>query len=77
MHDVRKKISKPKIRMRKVVIPIQTFRNIIRIKDEFDSMIETIEIMNDRELMRGIERSREDVKAGRVRELKSIEELWK
>jgi hypothetical protein len=41
--------------------------------------IETIEIMNDRSLMKGIKRSIDDVRAGRVHEIKSadeLEEIW-
>ena len=40
-----------------------------------DAIIETVEIMSDEELMDGIRRSKEDLKAGRYKELKSVEEL--
>ena len=40
-----------------------------------DSLIETIEIMNDETLMKEIKRSRNDLKAGRVHEIRNAEEL--
>lgn len=71
--DIKKK---QKLSMRgKIVIPQRAFRNMVRLNEEFDSIIETIEVMNDKELMKGIERSRADLKAGRVKELKDISGL--
>lgn len=61
----------------KIIIPQKAFRNMVRLNEEFDSLVETIEIMNDKELMKGIERSERDLKAGRVKELKSINGLDK
>jgi hypothetical protein len=40
-----------------------------------DSLIETIEIMNDETLMKGIKRSRNDRKTGRAHEIRNVEEL--
>lgn len=40
-----------------------------------DSLIETIEMMNDETLMKGIKRLRNDLKAGRVHEIRNAEEL--
>ncbi|MDP3104762.1 MAG: hypothetical protein Q8M95_09160 [Candidatus Methanoperedens sp.] len=37
--------------------------------------IETIEIINDMTLMKGIKRSRNDVKAGRIHEIRNVDEL--
>ncbi|VUT26404.1 MAG: hypothetical protein MOIL_01543 [Candidatus Methanolliviera sp. GoM_oil] len=48
---------------------------MIRIRDELDGIIETIEIMNDEELMEGIRRSKEDIEAGRTYELKNVNDL--
>lgn len=71
--DIKKKA---KLSMRgKIIIPQKAFRNMVRLNEQFDSIIETIEIMNDKELMRGIERSKNDMKAGKVRELKSINDI--
>lgn len=38
-------------------------------------LLETIEIMNDETLMKGIQKSRDDVKAGRVHQIKNVSEL--
>ncbi|MBU4373360.1 MAG: hypothetical protein KJ714_02740 [Euryarchaeota archaeon] len=51
------------------------FDNLKKLKDELESLIETIEITNNETLMEGIKRSRGDVKAGRVYELKNVDEL--
>lgn len=44
-------------------------------KEEMDILVETIEIMNDKKLMEGIERSKKDAKAGRVTKIKSAAEV--
>ncbi len=38
----------------KIVISYDAFTHLKKLKDELDAIIETIEIMNDRELMEGI-----------------------
>lgn len=60
-----------------VVISKEAFIEMEKIREEFDSVMETIEILNNKELMEGIKRSKEDVKAGRVTKLKSAEDLDK
>ena len=60
---------------KKLVITPEVFDEMVRLRGEFDSLIETIEILNDRELMEGIKRSKEDVKSGRVYKVKKIEDL--
>ncbi len=59
----------------KIVISFDAFNNLKKLKDELEALIETIEIMNDEVLMKGIERSRNDVKAGRIHEIGSADEL--
>lgn len=61
----------------KIIIPQKAFRNMVRLSEEFDSLVETIEIMNDKELVKGIERSRQDMNAGRIKELRSLDDLDK
>jgi hypothetical protein len=51
------------------------FEDILRIREELDSVVETIEIMNNKELREGIERSRKNVKEGKVRKLKSVDDI--
>ena len=51
------------------------YRDMVKLREEMDAIIETLEIMSDGELMEGIRRSKEDLKAGRYKELKNVEEL--
>ena len=56
------------------------FYTLVKLKEELEEVIETIEIMNDRELMEGLKRSKKDVEEGRIYELKNVDELdeiWK
>lgn len=62
---------------KKLVMTPEMFDEMLRLREEFDSLVETIEILNDKGLMEGIKRSKEDIKAGRVHELKKIEDLDK
>lgn len=65
---------------RKITMSGKVFGELIKLRDELESIIETIEIMNDKELMEGLERSKKDVETGRVYELKNAEnldEIWK
>lgn len=73
--DIKKRM---KLSMRgKILIPQKAFKSMVKLNEEFDSIMETIEIMNDRELMEGVQRSRNDMKSGRVREIKNISDLDK
>ena len=58
--------------MGELTISPEAFNTMLKIREELDRIIETIEIMNDKELMEGLRGSMEDVKAGRVYELKDI-----
>lgn len=58
--------------MGELTINPEAFNTMPKMREELDGIIETIEIRNDKELMEGLRRSMEDVKAGRVYELKDI-----
>ncbi len=63
-----------------LTISPSAFNTLVKLKEELEDVIETIEIMNDRELMEGLERSKKDVEEGWVYELKNVDELdeiWK
>jgi hypothetical protein len=56
------------------------FLTLKRLNNELEEVIETIEILNTPQLMKQIERSKKDVKAGRVCELSGADDLdsiWK
>lgn len=59
----------------KGVVASAVYRDMVKLREEMDAIIETLEIMSDEELMEGIRRSKEDLKAGRYKELKNVEEL--
>ena len=58
-----------------VVISPEAFLTLKRLNTELEEVIETIEILNTPQLMKQIERSKKDVKAGRVCELSSADDL--
>ncbi len=63
-----------------LTISHDVFNTLVKLKEELEEVIETIEIMNDKELMEGLRRSKKDVEEGRVYELKDVDELdeiWK
>ena len=65
---------------RKITMSEEVFGELIKLRDELESIIETIELLNDKELLEGLERSKSDVEKGNVYELKDVDtldELWK
>jgi hypothetical protein len=63
-----------------LTISPDAFNTLVKLKEELEDVIETIEIMNDKELMEGLERSKKDVEEGRIYELKNVDEfdeIWK
>ena len=63
-----------------LTITPDAFNTLVKLKEELEDVIETIEIMNDRALMAGLKRSKKDVEEGRVYELKNVDdfdEIWK
>ena len=63
-----------------LTISPDAFNTLVKLKEELEDVIETIEIMNDKELMEGLKRSKKDVEEGRVYELKNVDdldEIWK
>ncbi len=59
----------------KITMTKSIFEDILRIREELDSVVETIEIMNNKELREGIESSRKNVKGGKIRKLKSVDDI--
>ncbi|MBE0517348.1 MAG: hypothetical protein IBX41_08195 [Methanophagales archaeon] len=74
-------MAEPKTTMKgELTISPDVFNTLVKLKEELEEVIETIEIMNNKELMEGLKRSRKDVEEGRVYELKNVDELdeiWK
>ena len=62
--------------MEKLTVSKDVFDALIRTREELDQIIESIEIMNDKEMMEGIDRAIKDVENGKIYELKDIDELF-
>jgi len=60
-----------------ITLSKEQFKEMHDTVEKLESIMETIEIMSDKELMESIERSEEDVKAGRVKKLKDVEDIKK
>ncbi|NJD78705.1 MAG: hypothetical protein FIB08_16700 [Candidatus Methanoperedens sp.] len=56
----------------KVIIPKEDFEKIIA---DVDSLIETVEILSDNELLEQIKESETDIKEGKVKEIKSKKDI--
>ena len=56
----------------KVIIPKEDFEKIIA---DVDSLIETVEILSDRELIEQIKESERNIKEGKVKEIKSKKDI--
>jgi len=55
----------------------KVFEDMIILKNEMESIIETLEIMSDKEFMDGIRRAERDFEEGRFTECKNKEEMHK
>ena len=56
----------------KIVLSKEDFEKLI---DELESLMETLEVISDKDLLSQISRSEEDIKEGRMTEADSTEEL--
>ena len=57
---------------RTITISEDVFQEMIRKKEEFDVIVESIELMNNPLIRENIKKSKEDIKAGRIHKLKDI-----
>ncbi len=55
----------------------KVFEDMIVLRNEIESIIETLEIMSDKELMEGIKRGEKDYAEGRFTECKNKDEMHK
>ena len=62
-----------------LIISSEAFSRLKQLQSEFEEVIETIEILNTPDLMEQIQRSREDVLAGRINSISSpndLDSIW-
>ena len=55
-----------------ITINEDVFNEMIRKKEEFDAIVESIELMNNTDVKEAITRSKEDIKSGRVHKLRDV-----
>ncbi len=48
--------------MEKITIDKKVLADLIRVKEEFDSIVESLELMSDKEVMESLKRSEEQIK---------------
>ena len=58
-----------------IIITRSMLKDIIRIREKFDSLVETLEIMNNKELREGIGRSRKNAKEGKIKKLEKLDDM--
>lgn len=57
---------------RTITINEEVFNEMIRKKEEFDAIVESIELMNNPDVKEAIGKSKNDIRVGRVHKLKEI-----
>ncbi len=57
-----------------LIIGEEERKELMRIRELLESMIEMMDVLLDGELLKGISEAEEDIKAGRVRRLEEFEE---
>ena len=55
-----------------ITIRKDAFEELIKKKEEFDAVVESIELMNNPEVQEAVSKSKEDIKAGRVHKLRDV-----
>ena len=55
-----------------ITINEDVFNEMIRKKEEFDAIVESIELMNNPDVKESIRKSKEDIKAGQVHKLRDV-----
>ena len=58
--------------VRTITISEDIFEEMIRKKEEFDVVVESIELMNNPDVKEAINKSKEDIKVGRVHKLRDV-----
>jgi hypothetical protein len=60
-----------------ILLDYRAFEELSKLVERMESLIETIDIKNNKELMEGLKKSREDLTLGKVYELKNFSDLWR
>jgi len=57
-----------------LIIGEEERKELMRLRELLESLIETMDVLLDEELLKGISEAEEDIEAGRVRRLEKFEE---
>ena len=52
-----------------VLVPPEAYAELHRMREDFDTVLESIELANDPEVMASLQRAEADIEAGRVEDL--------
>jgi PHD/YefM family antitoxin component YafN of YafNO toxin-antitoxin module len=58
-----------------IYVELKRIESSMITKREFESYIETLEILNDEDLMSQIRESEKNIKEGKIREINSVEDI--
>jgi hypothetical protein len=53
----------------------EVLKSMLHLRDEIDDIIETIEILSDKELLEGIRKSLKELESGEIFELSDVDDL--
>ena len=59
-----------------IAVNKQAISDLLRVKEEFDAVVESIELMNNPKVQESIRKSKEDIKSGKVHKLKDVLKKW-
>ena len=59
-----------------ITINENIFNEMIRKKEEFDAIVESIELINNTNVKESIRKSKEDIKTGQVHKLRDVLKKW-
>ena len=66
----------PTVTLDELYLEIKKIQETMVRREDLDALLDTIEISNDPETMAMIQKSEEDIAAGRFREISSIDDLF-
>ncbi len=58
-----------------ITLPVPVVRDLSRKLVELEEILETIEILSDKQLMAGIEKGQKDIQEGRSKKINSVKDL--
>ncbi len=60
-----------------VYVPKEAFLELVKKVEDLDSLVETLEILSDKEILESIKRSEKEISEGKLKKLENLDELDK